>query len=124
MIERLSLIVGWLLLALIVFVTLSPVQQRPVLASLQVEHFVAFGVMGVAFALGAPRRMLLVASMMIASAFLLEGLQLLTPDRHARVLDAAMKAAGGVFGVIVAWLVASWLNLIEDRIAQRVGRHF
>ena len=34
----------------------------------------------------------------------LEALQLLTPDRHGRVLDATVKAAGGCFGVCISQL--------------------
>lgn len=98
MIQRLSLVTGWVVLAFIAFATLSPIRDRPTLAGLQLEHFAAFAAMGLAFALGAPRRTLLIATMMIASAVALESLQLLTPDRHGRVLDAVVKAAGGVCG--------------------------
>jgi hypothetical protein len=36
------------------------------------------------------------------SAFGLEALQLLTPDRHSRLLEALLKAAGGVCGIGVS----------------------
>jgi hypothetical protein len=40
----------------------------------------------------------------LSVAFGLEALQLLTPDRHARLLDALVKAAGGVCGIGIGQL--------------------
>ena len=99
MFQRVSAIAGWLALAFIVFATLSPIDNRPVVAGPQFEHFAAFAVVGLAFALAYPRRIFLVGAITLVSAFGLEALQLLTPDRHARLLDALVKAAGGVFGM-------------------------
>ncbi|MET4848173.1 VanZ family protein [Bradyrhizobium japonicum] len=98
MIQRVALIVGWAALVLITFATLSPIRGRPTLGGLQVEHFAAFAVMGFAFAFGLPRRALSVLAMMILSALVLEGAQLLTPDRHGRLIDALVKVIGGVCG--------------------------
>ena len=88
MIQRISTIVGWLMLAFIVYATLSPIEYRPVAANIQLEHFAAFALAGLAFALAYPNRVLLVVAIILASAFGLEALQLLTPDRLARVIDA------------------------------------
>lgn len=99
MFQRVSAIAGWLALTFIVFATLSPIDNRPVVAGPQFEHFAAFAVVGLAFALAYPRRIFLVGAITLVSAFGLEALQLLTPDRHARLLDALVKAAGGVFGM-------------------------
>jgi VanZ family protein len=99
MIQRISTIVGWLGLAFIVYVTLSPIEYRPVVANIQLEHFAAFALVGLAFALAYPNRVLLVVAIILGSAFGLEALQLLTPDRHARVIDALVKAAGGICGI-------------------------
>lgn len=104
MIQRISTIAGWLALAFIVFATLSPIDDRPVIAGKQLEHFAAFAVVGLAFGLAYPRRVFLVATIILISAFGLEALQLLTPDRHARLLDAMVKAAGGVCGVGIGQL--------------------
>jgi VanZ family protein len=113
MIHRVSLIAAWLALAFIVFATLSPIDDRPVLAGPQFEHFAAFALMGFAFMLGYPKRVLLIVAIVLASAFVLEALQLLTPDRHGRVLDALVKAAGGMSGVGVGYLVQLlWRNPI------------
>jgi VanZ family protein len=99
MVQRLSTIAGWLVLAFIVYATLSPLDDRPVLAGPQYEHFAAFALVGLAFGLAYPKRLFLVAAVILISAFGLEALQLLTPDRHGRLLDALVKAAGGICGI-------------------------
>jgi hypothetical protein len=99
MIQKMSAIVGWLALAFIACATLSPIDVRPVVAGLQFEHFVAFGVVGSSLGLAYPKRLLCVVVVVVGSAFGLEALQLLTPDRHGRLLDAAVKAAGGICGI-------------------------
>jgi hypothetical protein len=92
-------IAGWFALAFIAFVTLSPIQDRPSFANPQAEHFAAFAVMALAFVLGYPRRTALIVLFIICSAFTLEAMQLLTPDRHGRLLDAVVKVAGGLAGI-------------------------
>jgi VanZ family protein len=104
MIQKVSAIAGWLGFAFIVYATLSPLEARPVLADVQLEHFAAFACVGLAFGLAYPNRVVLVAAIILGSAFGLEALQLLTPDRHGRLLDALVKAAGGVGGIGIAQL--------------------
>jgi hypothetical protein len=99
MIQRVSVAAGWLALAFIVYATLSPIDARPVVARPHFEHFAAFAVMGLAFGLAYPNRLLLVVAVVFGSAFGLEALQLLTPDRHGRFLDALVKASGGICGI-------------------------
>lgn len=115
MIQRVALIVGWVVLLFITFATLAPIQGRPRLAGLQLEHFAAFAVLGFAFAFGITRRTLAVLALVILSALALEGMQLLTPDRHGRILDAAVKVIGGVCGVGFGRLASSWRHLIDIR---------
>ncbi|UGY17352.1 VanZ family protein [Bradyrhizobium septentrionale] len=103
-IKTFGVIAGWLALAFIAFVTLSPIRFRPSFANLQVEHFAAFAVMALAFMLGYPRRTALIVLFVIFSAFTLEAIQLLTLDRHGRLLDAIVKAAGGLAGIGVGRL--------------------
>ena len=110
MVQRVSTIAGWLALAFIVYATLSPIDDRPVIAGAQLEHFAAFAVVGLAFGLAYPRRVFLVATIILITAFGLEALQLLTPDRHARLLDALVKAAGGVCGIGIAQLAQQLLG--------------
>ena len=101
--QRLFLVAGWLALAFIALVTVCPLRDRPIVADAQLEHFVAFALVGFAFARGYPDRLLAVVAIVIGSAFALEVLQLLTPDRHGRVLDALVKAAGGLCGIGLGW---------------------
>ena len=119
MIQRMSMVAGWLALAFIVYATLSPLQERPVVAGPQLEHFAAFALMGLAFGIAYPSRIVLVFVLVIGSSFALEALQLLTPDRHGRVVDAVVKAAGGVCG-IGANLI--WSRLLQERILRLVQR--
>jgi VanZ family protein len=104
MVQRVSTVAGWLALAFIVYATLSPIDDRPVIAGAQLEHFAAFSVVGLAFGLAYPKRVFLVAIIILISAFGLEALQLLRPDRDARLLDALVKAAGGVCGIATGQL--------------------
>ena len=111
MIQRLSAIAGWLTLAFIIFVTLSPVADRPSLASPHLERFVAFALIGFALALAYPNRVLLVVAIVVGAAFGLEALQLLTPDRHARAADALAKALGGISGISLGQMASFLLRL-------------
>jgi VanZ family protein len=117
MVQRVSIITGWLALTFIVYATLSPIQDRPVIAGPQLEHFVAFALVGLAFGLAYPNRLLLIVAIVVGSAFGLEALQLLTPDRHGRVLDAVMKAAGGVCGIGAGQLISSVLRNRFSRVS-------
>lgn len=115
MIQRVSVAAGWLALAFIVYATLSPIDARPVVGRPHFEHFAAFAVMGLAFGLAYPNRLLLVVTIVFASAFGLEALQLLTPDRHGRILDAVVKASGGICGIGVGQLMSFLLTTFMRR---------
>jgi VanZ family protein len=124
--QRLFLLASWSVLAFIAFATLCPLDERPVVAGPQVEHFAAFALLGFAFARGYPTRTLLSVAIVTGSAFALEALQLLTPDRDGRLLDALVKAAGGIFGIAVARLALPLLWQLADkpqivRARRRVG---
>ncbi|MGZ5871808.1 MAG: VanZ family protein [Bradyrhizobium sp.] len=111
MIQRISLVAGWLALAFIVFATLAPIGARPVVASPHLEHFAAFALMGLAFGLAYPNRILFVVAIVVGAAVGLEALQLLTPDRHGRAADALLKALGGISGISVGQLLSFLLRL-------------
>jgi hypothetical protein len=115
MIQRVCTIAGWLALALIAYATLSPIEARPVLAGPQLEHFAAFALVGLAFAVAYPNRVVFVVVIVVGAAVGLEALQLLTPDRHGRVIDAVVKALGGSFGISVGQLVLFLLCLKSAR---------
>jgi VanZ family protein len=115
MIQRVCTIAGWLALAFIAYATLSPIDARPVLAGPQLEHFVAFALVGLAFAVAYPNRVVFVVVIVVGAAVGLEALQLLTPDRHGRVIDALVKALGGIFGISAGQLVLFLLRLKSAR---------
>ena len=115
MIQKLSTIVAWLALAFIAYATLSTIDARPVIAELQFEHFAAFALTGLAFGLAYPGRLFLVLVIVVGSALVLEALQLLTPDRHARILDALVKAAGGLCGIGVSRVALLWPQIDRTR---------
>jgi hypothetical protein len=106
LVAKLLRITAWLAFALIVFVTLAPLQYRPVVSPhAQLERFAAFAMVGLFFGLAYPRRWILDCSFLIAAAGLLEGLQRLTSDRHGHLRDAVAKASGGTFGIGAALLI-------------------
>src|ERR1700722_7002270 len=111
MIHRISVIAGWLALGMIAVITLSPIGARPALASPHLEHFAAFALIGFAFALAYPSRVLLVFAIVVGAALGLEALQLLTLDRHARAVDAGVKALGGISGICVGQMASFLLRL-------------
>ena len=114
--QKIATTIAWLCLAFIAYATLSPLEDRPVIAGLQLEHFAAFALMGFAFAMGYPNRLRLAVIVVIGGAFVLEAMQLLTPDRHGRVVDALVKAAGGIFGIGIGYLAQFVLGDKIDRI--------
>jgi Na+/glutamate symporter len=93
------MIAGWLALGFIAYATLSPIDARPVVAGVQFEHFAAFALLGIALGFAYPDRVVFVVAVVAGGAVVLETLQLLTPDRHGRLLDAAVKVAGGICGI-------------------------
>jgi VanZ family protein len=103
--HRVLAVAGWASLALIIYATLCPLGSRPKLTNVHFEHFGAFAVSGLILAVAYPRHLGLVVLIVISCALTLELLQLFTPDRHGRVIDASFKAAGGLAGVGIGWLV-------------------
>jgi uncharacterized membrane protein HdeD (DUF308 family) len=100
MLQRFFAIAAWTALCLVAYVTLSPIGQRPtLLASWNIEHLAVFAVLGGLFCLAYPRSTRAVLIIVLGGAALLEILQLFTPDRHARTLDALQKIAGGCVGI-------------------------
>jgi VanZ family protein len=99
---------AWTSLAFIAYATLSPLNERPEfdfdLFSLfsHLDHYLAFALAGGLFGLAYPRRTLFICILVLGSAVLLELLQLLTPDRHARLIDAVRKIIGGAIGIAFA----------------------
>ena len=104
MFRSITTIGAWTSLALIAYATLCPLSGRPEIKSLfsHFDHYLAFAVAGSLFALAYPRQTLFVCILVLGSAVLLELSQLLTPDRHARAMDALRKIIGGAIGIAFA----------------------
>jgi VanZ family protein len=101
--------IAWPLLAVVIFVTLSPIGLRPVTAApADLERFAAFAALGGMFCFGYPRHRFIALLSLVALAGALEALQHLVPTRHGRISDAAVKALGVATGVFVAERLASW----------------
>ncbi|MDB5541789.1 MAG: hypothetical protein JWQ89_3516 [Devosia sp.] len=109
---RLLPMLAWLLLAAVAFVTLAPIGLRPMsMFSPNVERFVSFGVVGLAFALAYPRHLWVILAVVLGSAVVFELLQLAVQSRHGRLLDVAVKLAGGGLGIAA--------GAVADRIWRR-----
>ncbi len=105
-----SRIAAWVMAAFVVLVTVCPLRDRPQTGFPDLERFSAYLVLGACFAFGYPKRVGLVAVLVVVAGLGLEASQLLAPDRHARVHDAVVKALGGAAGVCVAMLAEAVLR--------------
>ena len=92
MLQKLLKFAAWAGLCVIAYSTLSPLGDRPILlTSSKLEHLAAFAILGTLFCLAYPRRTVAVLLIVLGSAALLELLQFITPDRHARTLTHSKK---------------------------------
>lgn len=112
---------AWLLLALIVAFTLSPIELRPVSgASASLERAAAFAALGAAFALAYPHGRFMTINFLVSFAATLETLQNLVPGRHGRSEDFVVKAVAVVAGLL---LVQSMVRIIQGSwLKGRLGR--
>lgn len=109
-----SIVVAWTLLALVIIITVVPVEYRPVtMLPLKVERGLGFAVLAAAFVLAYPRHFLVVIGGLSVAAFAIELLQYLIPSRDPRLLDALVKAAGAVLGGTLAKLFVSQRRKVE-----------
>ncbi len=101
MTSRLLRPLAWLLLAAIIFVTVSPIDLRPhTITTVDGDRALAYVVAGFVFAIAYPRHWKLVALLLIFGALAIEFLQYLSPTRHARLHDVVVKAAGATLGIL------------------------
>jgi hypothetical protein len=92
---------AWLLLAGIIFVTVSPIGLRPhTILSVNLDRALAYALAGLVFVLSYPKQWKLVALLLIFGAIAIEYLQYLSPTRHPRLHDAGIKAAGATLGAL------------------------
>lgn len=98
-------ILAWATLLAILAATLSPITDRPQIGSGPTfERAGAFALLGLLFCLGYRRFWPVALLVVLLVAGGLELAQALTPDRHAKLADAFVKAAGGVIGVGIGLL--------------------
>jgi hypothetical protein len=108
---------AWLLLAAIIFVTISPIGLRPhTMTSVNADRALAYAVTGFVFALGYPKQWKLVALLLFFGALAIEFLQYLSPTRHARLHDAVIKATGAMLGILTG-RATYWRGQMKQRIA-------
>jgi hypothetical protein len=100
-----SRIAALILLAVITFSTLSPIQMRPHLGEANFERSLAYIMLGFALALGFPKRLAQTLVFVTGVAGTLELLQLIFTGRHARFEDASIKALAGIAGIVLGSLV-------------------
>jgi hypothetical protein len=119
LLRRAALLVGLACLAGIAFATLSPIDLRPHVARMGVEHVGAFFVLALFLGIARPRRLAVVGLCLLVAAAGLEIAQHLVPGRHGRMVDFLMKAAGGGLGLAASAIVDHWLRRIEAGRAPR-----
>ena len=93
---------SWLIFAAIIVMTLGPLSVRPTTPfSANFDRFAAYLVLGMCFALAYPRRIYLLAMILIVAAGGLELAQDFVPGRDGQLEDFLFKAAGVVVGLVV-----------------------
>jgi hypothetical protein len=105
-------LLAWLVLIGITVVTLSPLSDRPhvIADGANFERAIGFGTLGWLFGVGYGRHRLTVFWFVLFTAIGLELGQFLIADRHARVVDAEVKAIAGALGVIVGTLIVDVIS--------------
>jgi VanZ family protein len=115
-ITRFAAISAWILLAFVIFSTVSPIGMRPHdFLPVQVDRALAFFLLSAAFILGYPKHWVIIGAACIASAFAIEALQFLSATRHPQILDASAKAVGAALGVSGALCFNAATRLIRTR---------
>jgi VanZ family protein len=107
-------IAGWLLLAIIVFLTLSPPSYRPVTkVGHNLEHFLIHVLLGISFGIGYARQWWLVALGLVGLTAAVELAQLFVPGRHARLKDFVIDAGAACLGVAIIWGMSVTASLLK-----------
>jgi VanZ family protein len=118
--SKIARVTAWLLVLAAAFLTLAPRSFRPVTGvEHDLEHFLAFTLLGLVLATGYPNRRLVLALAGIAMAGLLETFQAWAPGRHANVSDFAVNAIGMCVGVAFVAVIDRMRRAIRDTIGLR-----
>jgi hypothetical protein len=106
---------AWIVLCFIAYASISRITSRPTLhVSVSLEHIAAFAFVGLLFYLGYPNRITFVLVIVIGSATLLELMQLVTIDRHARLADLIEKICGGGLGLAAGRTLACYEGAFRE----------
>jgi hypothetical protein len=98
---------AWGTLAAIVFVTVAPIGLRPAdILPVDIDRALAFALLAALFTAAYPRHWRGIGLVLVLAAFGIELLQELSPTRHARIDDAAVKAMGALAGMLAGRMVS------------------
>lgn len=95
-------LLAWTVALGLIVVTLSPIEDRPVITSPNLERAAAYGLFGFLLALSYPKRWMLALVACVVLAGTLEAAQGLTVSRHGRVFDFLVKGSAAVIGALAA----------------------
>lgn len=110
-IRKSAFLAAWTGLALILLVTVSPIDMRPSdLTTTDLDRALAFVVMSCLFVIAYPQRVAKVSLALVISAFAIELTQFISVTRHPELHDALIKAAGVALGISAGLLVNFVLN--------------
>ena len=99
-------IIAWLAAAAIMLMTLVPPRFRLVTGvPHNIEHLIAFVLVGAAFGWAYPRRRFHIAVFGVAALGVIELLQTVVPGRHGRLIDLVVNALGFCAGIAAAQIL-------------------
>jgi VanZ family protein len=100
--RKLSRVAAWAAAAAIVVLTVVPPSLRPTTdAPHDVEHAVAFLILGILFGLAYTGRERVLSAGLVVFSAMIEILQLYVPGRHARWIDFVVDAIAAVVGIFI-----------------------
>ncbi len=106
MIIKVARIAAWLLVLAAIVLTLGPQKIRPYTGiEHDLEHGMAFALVGLAFGLGYPNHRMILAVLAVAGAGMMEILQQWVPGRHAYLSDFLINGLGACAGIAAAALL-------------------
>jgi hypothetical protein len=116
MLAKSARVTGWFLVAAAIFLTVGPQKFRPVTGlPHDLEHLVAFALVGLVSGLGYPRSLMRLTPIAVAAAAALETAQLWIPHRHAFFSDFAINALAACIGLATA---AAITRIVERRLTR------